>query len=138
MAAYAQDAVDMAKLNFSENLDYSERSVEIVERCLSKLYSAQRKGFLGRLFGRSPSIEQISTVAKMFGGYIGEVFRKHHGGEWLIDETISPGSPVLALRYAGGGRFFPPAKVFRRLTDGDSDNVWVFYQVLTREIIKRV
>lgn len=137
MEAYAQDAVDMAHANFNEQLDYSERSIQVVERCLRKLNEAVPKGFFGRLFGRGPSPQQIETVAKMFGAYLGEVFRKHYGGEWILDDQISPQGPVLALQHSSGGKFFPPAKVFKRLTNGDEDNVWVFYQVLAHEYIRK-
>lgn len=136
MEAYAQDAVDMAKANFGEDLDYSERSIQKVERCLRQLHETIPKGTFGKLFGRGPSQDEIETVGKMFGGYLGEVFRKHHGGEWLIEEIPGSPGPVITLRHSGGGKFFPPAKVYGRLTNGDEDNVWIFYQVLVREYIK--
>jgi hypothetical protein len=135
MVAYAQDAVDMANANFGEQLDYSESSIRGVESCLKNLHESLPKGFFGRLFGRGPSPEQIETVAKMFGAYVGEVFRKHHGGEWILDDQISAEGRVLAVQHSSGGKFFPPAKVFKRLANGDEDNVWIFYQILTREYI---
>ena len=137
MEAYSLDAVDMAKSNFGEELDFSERSVQVVERCLKQLRDTIPKGFFGKLVGRGPSSEDIETVAKMFGGYIGEVFRKHHGGEWIIDETMDVHDPVIAVQHSSGGKFFPPAKAHKRITNGQEDNVWVYYQVLTREYIKR-
>lgn len=72
----------------------------------------------------------------MFGGYLGEVFRRHQGGEWLLDDQISPGGPVITLQHSSAGKFFPPAKVYKRLMNGDEDNVWIFYQVLVREYIR--
>jgi hypothetical protein len=137
MVAYAQDAVDMARNNFSETLDYSERSIRIVERCLGKLHDSLPKGFFGKLFGRGPSAEDLHTVAKMFGGYVGEVFRKHHGGEWVLEPAPTASGPVLTVVHPDGGRFFPPAKVHKRIVNGPEDNVWVFYQVLTRDYIKK-
>ena len=62
MEAYSLDAVDMAKGNFGETLDFSEGSIEVVERCLDKLHGSMPKGFLGKLFGRGPSREDIETV----------------------------------------------------------------------------
>jgi hypothetical protein len=131
MVAYGQDAVDMARNNFSETLDYSERSVETVERCLGKLHDSLPKGFFGRLLGRGPSADEIHTVAKMFGGYIGEVFRKHHGGDWVLEPDETTSVPALTVVCPDGGRFFPPAKAHKRIVNGQEDNVWGYYQVLT-------
>lgn len=137
MVAYSQDAVDMAKSNFGEELDFSERSVQIVERCLKQLHETVPRGLFGKLFGRGPSPEEIETVAKMFGAYVGEVFKRHHGGEWIVDESTSSSGSAIAMEHTSGGRFFPTAKIFMRLTNGPEDNVWIFYQVLTREYIKK-
>lgn len=136
MVAYAQDAVDMAKANFGEDLDYSERSIQTVEKCLAQLHDALPKGFFGKLFKRGPSAEDLVQVAKMFGGYLGEVFRKHHGGEWLLEPAPGSSTPAITLQHSNGGRFFPPAKVHKRLVNGPEDDVWMFYRVLTREYIR--
>jgi len=137
MEAYSHDAVDMAEANFGETLDFSEESIEIVERCLGHLHETIPRGFFGKLLGRGPSSEEIDTVARMFGGYIGEVYRKHHGGEWILDDSI-PGAtgPIVTLHQSNGGKFFPTMKVYKRLTAGPEDNVWAYYRVLTGELNK--
>ena len=99
MVAYAQDAVDFAQAKFGETLDYSERSVQKVERCLRQLYDAKPMGFLGKLFAKGPSDEDVLTVAKMFGGYVGEVVRRHHGGDWVLDEETYPEHAVIAIHH---------------------------------------
>ena len=55
MQAYAQDAVDLARERFHTNLDFSESSIEQVEKILANLHSTLPKGMLGKLFGRGPS-----------------------------------------------------------------------------------
>lgn len=137
MVAYAQDAVDMAKANFGETLDYSESSVKTVEACLAKMHDAIPKGFFGKLFRRGPSADVILTVSKMFGGYVGEVFRKHHGGEWLLAPAPGSDAPVITLQHSGVGSFWPPGKVHKRIVNGPDDNVWFYYRVLTSEQIKK-
>jgi hypothetical protein len=137
MVAYAQDAVDMAKANFGVELDYSEASVQKVEECLTKLHDTIPKGFLGKLLGRGPSADDILQVSKMFGGYVGEVFRKYHGGAWLVEPAPGSDGPVVTLQHSNGGKFWPSAKVHKRLVNGPEDNVWVYYRVLTREYIKK-
>ncbi len=129
MEAYAQDAVDHAKLAMGITLDFSVESVRSVETILSRLYEARPKGFVARLLRRGPSEEDIYMLAKMYGGYIGEVLRRHSGGEWFFDTEVVPGSTVIGLRKEDE-RVWPPAKVAKRLTDGPEDNVWVYIQVL--------
>ena len=41
-----------------------------------------------------PSDEQVMVFAKMFGSYIGEVYRKNHGANWglvAMDGQCFPG-----------------------------------------------
>jgi hypothetical protein len=40
MQAYAQDAVDFARQRFNMNLDFTESSIEQVERILTQLHNA--------------------------------------------------------------------------------------------------
>ena len=131
MVAYAQDAVDHAKTAAGVTLDYSPDSIKRVEGVLETLYAAMPRG-LSRLFRRGPSREDVATMAKMYGGYIGEVVRRTAGGEWVFDTEIAPGETVISLR-KGEQRIFPPTKVQKRLANGPEDNVWFYYQVLMKE-----
>jgi hypothetical protein len=131
MQAYAQDAVDFAKEQFQVNLDFSENSLEQVEKILGTLHDTLPKGVLGKLFRRGPSHEQIWEMAKGWGGYIGEVIRQRWGGEWMTETAVHPGT-VITLRVSGSD-IFPPAKVYKRLTNGAEDNIWHYYQVLKQE-----
>ncbi|MCA9428707.1 MAG: hypothetical protein KC994_26755 [Candidatus Omnitrophica bacterium] len=137
MEAYSHDAVDLAQEYCGETLDFSEESIETVEWCLGRFHESIPKGFFGNLFRRGPSTEEIEIVARVFGGYIGEVYRKHHGGEWILDDSI-PGAtgPIVTLHQSNGGKFFPTMKVYKRLTAGPEDNVWAYYRVLARELDK--
>jgi hypothetical protein len=130
MVAYAQDAVDHAK-SVGVSLDYSPDSIRQVEGVLEKLCAAIPRG-LSRLIRRRPSAEDMATMAKMYGGYIGEVVRRTAGGEWMLDTEIVPGHTVISLR-KGEQRIFPPSKVEKRLANGPEDNVWFYYQVLMKE-----
>jgi hypothetical protein len=125
-SAYALDAVDHAKSSANVELDFSEASVDHVEAILTELHDALPKGFIARLFGRGPSNDDILTMSKMYGSYVGEVLRRTHGGEWaLIDGQVT-------LTH-GEGRIWPIAKVFKRITNGSEDNVAVYYKVLVEE-----
>jgi len=132
MTAYAQDAVHHAKASSDASLDYSPESIPHVEEVLEKLYAAMPRGLFARVFGRGPSANDVATMCKMYGGYIGEVVRRAGGGEWIFDTEIAPGERTICLR-KGESRVFPPAKVHKRLTNGSEDNVWFYFQVLMKE-----
>ncbi len=130
MEAYALDAVDHAKQAMGVTLDFSVESVRHVESILSTMYEARPKGLVAKLLRRSPSQQAVETFVKMYGGYVGEVLRRTAGGEWFFDTEIMPGSRVIGLRH-GESKVWPPAKVFKRLTNGPEDNVWHYFQVIT-------
>ena len=130
MAAYAQDAVDAARTGFGIDLDFSPPSVERVEQILVQIYPSIRRGWIRRLLHIGISDDQLDTLCKMFGGYVGEVVRRHQGGRWAIIENPAGQGNVIAL-VNGDDKIFPPAKVFKRLVEGESDNVWFYFQVVT-------
>jgi len=86
-----------------------------------------------RLIRRKPSVETIELLCKMYGGYIGEVFRRNFGGHWKLREDV-PGAdvdvPVIAVACLGGETFFPPARVWKRLHNGAEDDVWSYFRGL--------
>jgi hypothetical protein len=128
MAGYALDAVDHAAAQ-GVTLDFSEDSLRGVEAMLDRLAKKQPRG-LAKLFKRAPSPDDIEIACKMYGGYIGEVMRfEWSGGDWLIPESgVFEGA--LVLRYGEGKMTSPPAKVYKRLVDGPSDDIWLYYGVL--------
>jgi hypothetical protein len=115
--AYAEEAVQTA-LNFNARLDYSEKSLLEVETILDRLAAAPL----------SPS-DDMTETCKMWGSYLGEVVRRRFGGEWSF-ETY-PGKQFATLTLSvGANKLFPTMKVHRRLTQGQDDNVWSFYQMV--------
>ena len=125
-AAYALDAIDHAKAAANVDLDFSKESVKQVEAVLSQLHDALPKGFLAKLFSRGPSSDDILTMSKMYGSYVGEVLRRTRGGEWAVVD----GQVTLSN---GDERVWPIAKVFKRITNGSEDNVAVYFRVLVEE-----
>jgi len=132
MAAYALDAQDHAQASSNVTLDHSPESIRLVEEILDRLHAAVPRGFLGRLLKKAPSQDDLWTMSKMYGGYIGEVFRKAGGGEWGLDTEIVPGQNTVCLRKEQR-RIWPPSKVYKRLTAGPQDNVWVYSQVILQD-----
>jgi len=127
MSAYALDAVDMARARFGVELDFSEGSVQALEGILGNLHESVPTG-LRRAFRRGPTQEQLDQMAKIWGGYLGEVMRRRWGGEWATHTALQPGY-ILTLKL-GDHEIYPPARVYKRMVNGREDNVWHYYQVL--------
>jgi hypothetical protein len=118
--AFALDAVDLAARNFRITLDWSEASIQQVERMLGKLHD--------QMGSARPSEETVWVFAKSLGSYIGEVLRRRHGAAWgmvTLDGQSYPG-----LQLPGGGLVWPWAKAHKRMTNGPEDNVWHYYRIL--------
>lgn len=134
MDAYSQDAVDFARERFKINLDFSENSLEQVESMLSDMHTALPRGLFAKLRNR-PSDNQIWDMAKMWGGYIGEVIRRCWGGEWRTSTPIDPG--IVITLHVLGHDIYPPAKAHKRMINGPEDNIWHYYMVLRQDFEQR-
>lgn len=123
--AYSLDAVDMAKGQLGINLDWSDASIENVEKALAKMHASYVVTW------PKPTPEQVMSFAKGFGSYVGEVYRRNHGGEWGI--VSLNGEKFPGLRTKAGTNFWPWGRVANRITDGDENNVFDYYQVLLKK-----
>jgi hypothetical protein len=121
--AYALDACDFLRDHFRVTLDWSDASIRQIETVLDTFHRESRKA--------RPKEEQITGFAKMFGSYIGEVYRKNHGGIWGILEQNGQRMPSLKAD-ASGSMFWPWARARNRLVDGAENNVWHYYSELIR------
>ncbi len=88
--------------------------------------------FFQKLIRKTPSEETVIHMSKMLGGYIGEVMIKHYGGNWDIEDFMNQGNTVLVN--IGELKTFPVSKVYKRLKNGPEDNVYYYYQVMTKEL----
>ena len=131
---FAQGAIDIAR-QFQVELDYSEASLERVESILARLHDELRGGPPGMssVEAVAPPAEQMEMMCKLWGGYFGEVVRRRWGGEWSV-ETY-PGALFATLTLTiGSSKLFPSIKVYRRLTEGERDNIWNFYQAVREKL----
>jgi hypothetical protein len=113
--SYAQKAVVAARA-LNAQLDFSEGSLVALETILDGV-------------ARRPESQDLNESCKMWGSYLGEVVRRRFGGEWSI-ETY-PGKQFATLTLSvKGSKLFPSMKIHRRLTAGEADNVWSFYQMV--------
>src|SRR5215469_4495418 len=120
VTAYAQQAVSLAH-EFNAQLDYSENSLMEVETILARLSR--------EMPASKPSDDDVSEICKVWGSYLGEVVRRRFGGEWSIETYPGKEFATLTLN-VNGNRLFPSIKIHRRLTEGESENVWSFYRMV--------
>ena len=122
LVAQSQSAVHAARLKWNESLDFTADSLEAVERILGKIHNAGRYGS----GGAAPSEEELVASSKMWGTYIGEVIRRHYGGQWSPSED---GSLALLI---GEARAYPIAKARKRMVDGASDNIRYYFSSMLK------
>ena len=136
MRDYAEAAVELAH-DFRVTLDYSESSLEGLEQILAQLHD-ERHAMVGdpeagrAETGQAPAAsaqieEQMVMMCKLWGGYLGEVVRRRWGGEWAMETYPGADFATLTLNVRGA-KLFPSVKIYRRLSEGEPDNVWNFYQ----------
>lgn len=116
MQGYAQAAVDQARRQFKRKLDFSSDSIEALDDILV-------------LVGESPELD-IDFEVRLWGSYFGEVLRRRYAGNWEM--TRYPGGemavPAVEVR---GSRLFPLMKVYRRLTEGEEEDLHSFFAMVT-------
>ncbi len=120
-AAYSLDAVEFANSHFSVVLNWTDMSVRHVERILSIMHD--------QLVLAEPSDGEVFHFAKMFGSYVGEVFRRNHGATWGMVNLFGESFPGLKAN-GHAGLFWPWRRAQNRLLHGPEDNMWHYYQML--------
>ena len=121
MEGYAQAASEFARSEFKQNLDFSSESIDSLDDILVRV-------------GESPELDMDFEV-RLWGAYLGEVLRRRYAGTWEM--TQYPGGvaavPAVELR---GSRLFPLMKVFRRLTEGEEEDLRTFFSMVTERLGK--
>jgi hypothetical protein len=114
---HAQLAVEAAWEGFERDLDYSPRSLEVLD---DQVESLREEGL---------TAEDAAELLFVFGCYLGEVMRRALSGRWLVTSRsglaqLSPWPMVLALR--DGSTWDPIGKVYKRFELGDSEYLPAF------------
>jgi hypothetical protein len=119
MEGYAHAAVEVARSEFRQKLDYSADSINALDEILV-------------LLSESPEID-LDYESRLWGSYLGEVLRQRYAGSWEM--TQYPGAehatPAVDVR---GSRLFPLMKVYRRLTVGEEEDLPSFYTMVTERL----
>lgn len=122
LVAQSQAAVHTAKMQWQETLDFTPDSLDALERILAKVHNTVK---FGNIDAR-PSADEIEHMAKLWGLYAGEVIRRYYGGVWSVAEDSE------YLLSTGEARLFPVAKMRKRINDGSSDNIRVYFSSVAR------
>jgi hypothetical protein len=121
MEGYAQAASDLARTDFGQRLDFTAESIDSLDDILIRV-------------GESPELD-IDFEVRLWGAYLGEVLRRRYAGSWEM--TQYPGGvaavPAVDLR---GSRLFPLMKVYRRLTEGEEEDLRTFFYMVTERLGK--
>ena len=122
LVAQGQLAVKTAKLEWKESLDFSEDSLDAIERIMSKLHARSKAP------GDGMPEEQLTQASKMWGAYVGEVIRRRYGGQW---STAADGVLQLAL---SGYTAQPIVKVRSRIVNGPADNIRFYFAAIAKAL----
>lgn len=122
MPMLADEAVKFAA-GHGVTLDYTPESVERVEPILADLHESRISGQL--------SDRDLNLHAHRFGAYIGEVLRRTYGGHWTEDHEVA-GPKTFPIHWKDG-QSFPVGWCGKRILNGDEDNVWHKFQVVTSD-----
>jgi len=132
MESYAEEAIRLAP-QFGAKLDHSENSLQILEAVLGQLQSQFPKLSDAGDGTNDPAQAQIDAAARVWGAYLGETVRRLWGGDWGVETYPGTVAPVVSIDI-GGAKLFPIMKVYRRLTQGEGENVWKFYQMVRDKV----
>lgn len=124
LVAQSQAAVKAAKLEWKESLDFSDDSLDAIERIMGKLHARSQQTAPGGGF----TDEQLTQASKVWGAYVGEVIRRQYGGQWL---TAADGVLQLAL---SGTTAQPIVKVRNRIVNGPADNIRFYFAAMAKAL----
>jgi hypothetical protein len=121
MEGYAHAAVGLGRSEFKQNLDFSSESIDGLDEILV-------------LVGESPELE-LDFEVRLWGSYLGEVLRRRYAGIWEMTQYPGGVAAVPAVEVRGSW-IFPLMKVYRRLTEGDEEDLRAFYAMVTERLGK--
>jgi hypothetical protein len=123
--AYAAQAVAAAREQFGIKLDGTEASMAQLDTVLAHAHASYIRT------SPHPSEEQLMAVARMYGSYLGEVYRLKHGAIWGM--ATRDGQSLPGMRSATGAKVWPWTQVAQRIGKGAAHNVVDYYRTLPRE-----
>src|SRR5579863_3489809 len=119
METYARAAADLGRSDFRQELDFSADSIDRLDDILV-------------LVGETPDLD-LDFEVRLWGSYLGEVLRRRYNGSWEM--TPYPGGAVAVPSIdVRGSHLFPLIKVYRRLTQGEEEDLGTFVSMITERL----
>jgi hypothetical protein len=119
MEGYALAAVETARNQFRQPLDFTADSIDALDEILVTV-------------GESPD-RDVDFEVRLWGSYLGEVIRRRYTGSWEMTQYPGGTTAVPAVEVRGS-RLFPLMKVYRRLTIGEEEDLRSFLAMVTERL----
>lgn len=110
--------IRFAQVELAVTLDWSEASIAVIEDLTAALQADLRR--------ERGSYSEVQALVQMLGCYVGEVYRRNHGGQWGYVTTR--GQRRMALRSADGARVLWPIERVKQRLRSSGHNVLAYYQ----------
>jgi hypothetical protein len=137
MAAHADQAVEVIEQYLGHRPDFTHDSVVLVEAMAGCIHVDLAPDFLDSERKRNPwdadGDEELQGLYLMLGGYVGEVARRLHGGDWLMEEAAPASPPTEMLRIFPGQWLDPVGWVRNRILKGPEHNVFATFEKAVSE-----
>ena len=118
-AREAAELVRFARTELGVQLDWSDASITQIERLAVALGKDLRR--------EGGKLSEVEGLVRLLGSYVGEVYRRNHGGSW--GEAKVGGQHRIALRPTRGDTLLWPAERIRqRLRQGAGGGLATHYQ----------
>jgi len=129
MAAQAQivkdaltsaDWMSKALLSSGYKADFSLNSLKEVDRFFdeqSQSGNVKPNGLLS---------EHIGQRIFGLGSYVGEVIRRHYGGEWRGDNYGPESEMNISIKLISGATIWPVQRTMKRFKNGPEDGIYVY------------
>lgn len=138
MAAYADQAVELIEQGLGHTPDFTSGSVVLAEAMAGCIHVDLPQDFLDHENKRNAwdkdGDAELQAVCLMLGGFVGEVIRRHFGGNWVMEEA-APASPLSEMLHVLPNLWLDPVGWVRnRILKGPDYNVFaVFEQMISDE-----
>ncbi len=114
------DQISRALSQSGYNADFSLESLKEVDRFFDE-HVTSGKAKAGGLLS-----QQLGARLFALGSYVGEVIRRHKGGQWQGDDNDPQGEMNIAIRLRSGTILWPVQRVMKRFKNGAEDSIWVY------------
>jgi hypothetical protein len=119
----ACDAVDAVK-DVGLVLDYTPGSISTLEKFCGMAYKRYKTGIFKPKIAPEKRENALESISFTCGAYLGEIIRPQINASWIIDEEQDGAWALKTVK----GSTFPIRKVWKRITDGDGENLEFYYQ----------